>query len=106
MIRNLAGKFKLQAGWLEPQFVDVMQHGNIYIFQFLDKFGRRLVFESQAIGFDVTVFIQRKNCLSRFIVQGDWRQIVYRDNSGADFPALMIRQETVKASKHGTPEQT
>lgn len=75
-----AGILRLAVDWLEPQQVTIEQRGSTFVFTYVDQLGRRRLYVSRYVGFDVSEFIAQDK--SKFIVLGNWAEALYQDYSG------------------------
>jgi hypothetical protein len=78
----LAGIFIVVAGYRRPQRIIVRKVGDSYTFTWTDSRGINRVFESDLIGFGVSVFKERGGGQRRFTIKGRWDEVFYRDHSG------------------------
>ena len=79
----LAGYYVVVAGHRKPQRIIVKQTtpGN-YSFTWIDSRGLNRLFQSDYVGYGVTVFRETGSGLRRFVVRGHWDEVFYRDHSG------------------------
>lgn len=79
----LAGYYVVVAGYRKPQRITVKQVSpGSYSFTWVDSRGLNRVFQSDYVGYGVTVFRETGFGLRRFVVKGRWEEVFYRDHSG------------------------
>jgi|GEM_PF-2863176 len=91
----LAGVYIIVAGYRRPQRVVVRKIGDSYTFQWVDSRGIKRLFESEYIGFGVTIFKERAGGLRRFVVKDVWSEVFYRDHSGEQHTVKIHAEEEI-----------